>query len=319
MKIMYKDTRPFLEYEDIKALDCETGYGYPSNHVLTSIPSYLIFFDIVFNRFNLSKFKYAKFLDFFGHFLLMVFFVLLAISRMVIGVHYLHQVLFGFILGYLVYFILTDYLGLNLDEEAKAHFIEVFFDKQKIRKYLSFLILIYLNFFVTIFFISKDDNEKMLTENFLRKCGQRPKFTPFQKSFIGSAEYFAILGGIVGIYIDIVLHKLNSNVEFIFENISNSKKSLIGNWNDTDLFKSLVRFFIGICLGFFNLLLVRNIPSYPQSLVYSYIFTGFLSLFLSMGFFFGFSKRIFALLKLSNIESVYNKKNFELEENLLNI
>lgn len=318
MKILYKDTRPFLEYQEIKALDCETGYGYPSNHVLTSIPAFLIFFDIVFQRFKFYEFKNAKLINFFGHFVLMVFFILLAISRMVIGVHYLHQVLFGFILGYLTYFFFTDYLGCNLDEEAKALFIEVLFDKAKMRKCVYLLILVYFNFLFIYAFINKDPNEQTLTDNFIRKCGQRPKFTPLQKSFVGSAEYFAIFGGIVGIYIDAVFHDLNSHKEFIFENISNSKKNVVGNWNDTCLHISFFRFFFGFLLGYFYMLFFTSIPSFPQSLVYSYIFTGFLTLFLSMVFFFGFSKRIFKILKLSNNERS-NKSSCELEESLLDI
>jgi len=316
LKIFYHETRPFLEFQDILALECETGYGYPSNHVLTSIPAYLIFFDILFVSFGLDNNKNAKTFEFIGHSLLMIFFILLAISRMVIGVHNLHQVLFAFILGYLIYFLFTDFLGFNLKPEAQSHFIEVCFNKQKIWRYLYLLIFIYLFFLMTIIFIDIDEKEKVFVVNYVIKCGQQPKLTPYQKSFINSTEFFAILGGMIGIYIDKFLNNLNSTKEFIFENLSNSRKNMIGNWNDTNILKGLIRVLIGVLLVYFDILLIKNILNKHNNLIFNFFFTGFLSLFMSMIFFFGFSKMIFKYFNVSNQE---NHKNNELKENLISI
>jgi len=144
LKIIYKDTRPFLEFNEILALDCETGYGFPSNHELTSIPSYLIFLDILFVRFGINKIKNEKLIYFIGHFLLFAFFISLGISRMVAGVHYLHQIIFGFALGYLNYFIFTDLLKINLDKNNQNEFVEAFYGKENIKKYILIYLIIYI-------------------------------------------------------------------------------------------------------------------------------------------------------------------------------
>lgn len=313
LKILYQDLRPFLEVNDILAFDCESGYGYPSNHVLTTIPSFLIFFDIIFVRLKLNEHKYGKLIDYSGHFLLGVFFFLLGVSRMVVGVHYLHQVAFGFVLGYLIYFIFTDFLGFQVNNYD--FFIDTMFDKEKIQRYIYVYFLVYLYYLLSIFFI-KENFDDVYLQNYIKKCGSKPMFSPFKKCFLSSAEYFAILGASIGIYIDNWLNKVKTREDFIFQNISYDGKNnnLIGNWNNTSWIKTTLRFLLGSIVIYINMLVLKYIPSIPDNLLYSYIFTSLIVALVSTLLFFGFSKLIFENINLSNPRK---EKNNELEERLL--
>jgi hypothetical protein len=55
LKINLQQPRPFWLSDEISAIECEYGYGYPSNHVLTTVPSLLMFFEIMYYRFDLDK------------------------------------------------------------------------------------------------------------------------------------------------------------------------------------------------------------------------------------------------------------------------
>ncbi len=317
LKFIYKDTRPFLEFYQILSLDCETGYGFPSSHELTSIPSYLIFFDILFFRFGLNKLKYGKIIHFIGHFSLFIFYLLLGVSRMVAGVHYLHQIIFGFTFGYLIYFIFTDLLKFNTDETSQNEFIQAFYNYEKTKKYLKIYWMIYFSSFILFFILNRDNQlEENLTWSFTLRCGHSPKYTPYQKSLLNTTEYFAIFGALIGIKIDICLNNLQLKEEFVFENISYNKKYFIGNWNDTNFSITLIRVLIGLILGYINTILIKNLPIFPNNVFFTYFLIGTFSLFTSMMLFFGFSKNIFYFFNLSK---KYEKINFYLQEKLLDI
>ncbi|MBP6866385.1 MAG: phosphatase PAP2 family protein [Candidatus Pacebacteria bacterium] len=84
-KFLFQTVRPFVEL-GIKPLVFESGYAFPSEHTA-------VFFAVAFATLFLSK-KVGR--------ILLVLAIFIALSRIVLGVHYPGDILGGFALGYFV-------------------------------------------------------------------------------------------------------------------------------------------------------------------------------------------------------------------------
>ena len=102
LKFLFKRHRPVLPHVKIII-----GYGFPSGHSISS----LIFFSIVAYIIWLSSIK--KVLKYFAIFLLLLFSLLIGISRIVLNVHFATDVIAGFCFGImwllLSYFLLVKF------------------------------------------------------------------------------------------------------------------------------------------------------------------------------------------------------------------
>jgi len=87
LKLLFQIPRPFVEF-GITPLAYESGYSFPSEHAS-------VFFAIAFATIFLDK-KVGRALLFLA--------VLIALSRVVLGVHYPIDIIAGFLLGYVISF-----------------------------------------------------------------------------------------------------------------------------------------------------------------------------------------------------------------------
>ena len=91
LKILFKAERPFIVFSQVQSLVPESGFSFPSLHsTLIAALAFAVYF------------KNKKF----GYFCLVAA-LLIGISRIVVGVHFPVDVLAGFILGFIVSFVIN--------------------------------------------------------------------------------------------------------------------------------------------------------------------------------------------------------------------
>lgn len=112
LKMIYQSPRPYWMGSDINLLECDYTYGNPSGHSFASIVVFMITYKVLFSH-NKSL-KSLKYLKIFFLILLFCLSILIACSRVVLGVHSINQIVYGFTLG-LIFFYLIAYLLFNDD------------------------------------------------------------------------------------------------------------------------------------------------------------------------------------------------------------
>ena len=309
LKMILQEPRPFWLDDGVTAYDCEPGYGYPSNHVLTSVPSFLMFFEILYYHFEVDRTVNAKIFYWVGMSVSTLLCFILGLSRMVLGVHSLDQVFFGLLMGLASYYFYLHVIDYDIrNYHPFLHEMTNPFQKAKI---IFTFLSIYIGFLINAMF-ANIYYDPIWTPRIVRACGKMPNVSPFYKCIADSAEYFCLIGAILGILYDInfnysiINNKLT--VEYIFDNISDNlishrdnKENRTGTWNDTQLWIGVLRFFlmfivVNICFSFSFLLF-----SYFEDHILTYfIFSKMLPCFLSGFLIFAFGKKLSVILHLGN-------------------
>ncbi len=96
LKFIIARPRPFDSYSNILNLGNEDGYSMPSSHALCSA---MISVFICYMTFKASKNKFTRAISIVA---MLLYYALICISRMMLGVHYLTDVLAGGIVGTLL-------------------------------------------------------------------------------------------------------------------------------------------------------------------------------------------------------------------------
>lgn len=91
LKLFFSRPRPFFSIEKLENLVNATGYSYPSGHSMGSIIVYLLLAYILVNNYNIFNKKIL--------FISCLISLLIACSRVYLGVHYPTDIISGFYLG----------------------------------------------------------------------------------------------------------------------------------------------------------------------------------------------------------------------------
>ena len=151
MKLIYLDYRPnWDDNQVLPIISCDMGYGNPSGHTLVSTITYLVLLKLL--QKNGIKKKIHSLIILFCMILMIC---LIVSSRLIGGVHNLNQILFGFLLGFGMFFTYyTLYKFYNKDPEMFFIFIEE--NKKKLN-----IIFIYLYIIsIPIYIIAFNENSK---------------------------------------------------------------------------------------------------------------------------------------------------------------
>ena len=99
-KLIYSQGRPFLLDKSVY-VTCESGYGNPSGHSFQFTSNLLAFAQMFIDFFKLNK-KYCIII----YIICAILILSINLSRIVLGVHSINQVIFGDTLGFTVYFVI---------------------------------------------------------------------------------------------------------------------------------------------------------------------------------------------------------------------
>ena len=228
-KIIYRNSRPYWE-SDILDVVCNSGYGNPSGHSVTSTAYYLTLPHIVTNFQFFKSGKMNMLLRITIFCLFIIFGSLIMISRVMLAAHAINQVIYGFSLGFGVY--LVNIYLLSYHTYSSDEFLEHIINKCVSIFYILFHIILLIILIVVYIVI---DDDKYIEYNSYKnifngiRCKIKNKYLMLKHDgFFQALSLTSLLGAHLGIIVLIfLLKKLNYNINgFIIE----FNKSSIKNW-----------------------------------------------------------------------------------------
>ena len=217
LKIIYRNPRPFFENKDIRK-ECDGGFGNPSGHAMLSSCSYLCFLQLICEEFNLNFIlKIILFI------LVILIVILIGISRIFLGVHSINQIIYGYAIGFVCYFIVFHVFYLQR-KSAKLFFNEF---RMKIKNLIISIILIILISFLFIFGYSLNYNKYY--EYSIFDCELKK-----ERKFLNDGIFLGlIIVCLFGFYYGFVLisyfsEKYKNKEEYFNYFIRNSNKKIFG-------------------------------------------------------------------------------------------
>ena len=269
-KIIYRNSRPYWE-SDILDVVCNSGYGNPSGHSVTSTAYYLTLPHIVTNFQFFKSGKMNMLLRITIFCLFIIFGSLIMISRVMLAAHAINQVIYGFSLGFGVY--LVNIYLLSYHTYSSDEFLEHIINKCVSIFYILFHIIL-LIILIVVYIVIEDDKyiEYNSYKNIFNgiRCKIKNQYLMLKHDgFFQALSLTSLLGAHLGIIVLIfLLKKLNYNINgFIIE----FNKSSIKNW--------FIRLPILLLSGIF-IILYFCIPG-DISLTLIFIFKSALSFFLT--------------------------------------
>lgn len=276
LKMVYINPRPYWKSDQILPFGCEAGWGNPSGHSLASTAFYLTFWHIIFESSKMRHRKTEKYVSF-CFFIFLIFMIMF--SRMLVGMHSLNQVLFGFQIGFGVYFLIFYVLNVNVNSwKQLLGFIQIKTIWYVLYNVVCLIIVLLLYFLVDV------PDEKKWNDIIEAKCPGIPDNKRMQKeSLISFGIFLANATAWLGIKFE-YLYTFNENFQnwrqYNFEmNDENDTDSLMTKisinketqWNHTNLFYSCLRLVvIGVMSG---ILMIPYVAiSWDTSLTVSFLF-----------------------------------------------
>lgn len=270
LKIIYRNGRPYWESEILDVV-CNSGYGNPSGHSVTSTTYYLTLPHIVTNFDYFRKTTIGKILRIVIFILFCILGALVMISRIMLGAHSINQVIFGFTIGLGIYFILIYILSYHTyDPNVFINFIT---SASVIIVYMIFHFVLLSLLIIIYFALDDDENLKNKTNRNIfngERCKIKKDYLMLKHDgFFQALAITSIIGAHLGIILLVCFLKKYNYV--INGYITEFNKSSVKRW--------LIRLPILIFSGIF-LILNFTIPG-SSSLSIIFIFKSALSFFLT--------------------------------------
>ena len=227
IRMFYFDDRPFWTNPEHTPCFCAIDYGNPST---TGIDAFLMF-AVFYKSFTYkSKSKMFKFL----------LFVIAAsniayifIIRMLQNIHYMHQLLFGMIIGFVIYYIYFEILEINFDN--KEQFMSLLKKWKEIFLATAFIWTLDTYIHMKIDF---KPPEESIVKTIVQNCPIVDMFAFDHESYSKSVRIFEFIGCFVGSYLEYVFVFKFDEDKFLKYDV-NSENEM---YKQTHWCKSLIRF-----------------------------------------------------------------------------
>ena len=306
MKMIYGNSRPFMDNNNLFQGSCDGGFGNPSGHSLISVFIYLTFFHYLIKLKCVSENKLLKFLL---GILFSILTSLVFVSRFILGLHSINQIIFGAFIG--IWIFLLTFMSFKLDHIPIVNYRNSFNNK----KYIILITIFLLLLVYAPFYCFHKFNRKVLCINLNEKlnynCSNVKPYKRFNyEGIFGCLVIFALIGFYFGQiifwiildkYYKINLNKDNNDYYIIDE--------LLNKWNKNKCLmfdrKENMYIFLKIlfvCLSPFIFFFFIN--SYSPIIIL--LFKYGLSLLLISFLFFSFGLYWFFLIYLGNKEKILN-------------
>lgn len=126
LKLIYNNPRPQWVDDKIHSFKCDPAYGNPSGHSMETTSLFLTLWDVSINHNNLFEGNLLP-LKYILLSLIIILIFLISMSRFVLGVHTLNQIIYGNILGLMV-FLFIKYIMFEDDYNSDSFFQRYFED-----------------------------------------------------------------------------------------------------------------------------------------------------------------------------------------------
>ena len=314
LKIFYQNERPFFINSEIKVLNCEGGFGNPSNHSLLSTFFYLSLYEIYVNKNEKINEKQKNLI----YFLTIIFIFSIVFSRMFLGVHTLNQILFGSLIGFFLYFFMFKIYKFN------QNVLFIIYNFKQIVFVIIFLII--FGFFNYYFFFNFDNKILYEKYNFMieKNCPNFPIITRLENEsfyciFVLSVLIFAVFG-IYFEYYYIFSANVSKFIKYNFNNENENEINLLNNnvnnrWNKTNFNVSIKRFFV-ILIVCGILLIPYFFISYDNNFFVVLVFKTLIPLYVIVFVLFSYMKKITGYFNLNNNSNNFSNEDDEYKNNL---
>ena len=203
-KMIYRNNRPYWESEKI-IFSCNSGYGNPSGHSMTSVCVYLSLATILTDFKIFQKNKKGIIYKVIIYFLFVIVIIMVMISRIILGAHSINQVIYGCLLGlgnyFVIFYILSFHKYNNLD------FLN-FFKKKVNNLILMIFHLVLIIITIIIYFSVKESNIDEITKKIFNgeRCKIKKDYLMYKNDgFYQSLSITAVIGSHLGILILMIL------------------------------------------------------------------------------------------------------------------
>ncbi len=314
LKIIYQNERPFFINSEIKVLNCEGGFGNPSNHSLLSTFFYLSLYEIYVNKNEKINEKQKNLI----YFLTIIFIFSIVFSRMFLGVHTLNQILFGSLIGFFLYFFMFKIYKFN------QNVLFIIYNFKQIVFVIIFLII--FGFFNYYFFFNFDNKILYEKYNFMieKNCPNFPIIKRLENEsfyciFVLSVLIFAVFG-IYYEYYYIFSANVSKFIKYNFNNENENEINLLNNnvnnrWNKTNFNVSIKRFFV-ILIVCGILLIPYFFISYDNNFFVVLVFKTLIPLYVIVFVLFSYMKKITGYFNLNNNSNNFDNEDDEYKNNL---
>lgn len=169
LKILYFDSRPFYQYNDIQVVDCECLFGNPSGHAQVGLLFYLFLIEFCLNLNVSGKRVFYFAIKVFIFLICTLLIFIIGFSRIYLGVHSFTQVILGWIYSQFIstiYFLVREPLKMQIQDFSTKEILTQN-DKQTTITFLKrfFLILLAYSIFLLL---------NTLTYHFLKRNKEIP-------------------------------------------------------------------------------------------------------------------------------------------------
>ena len=264
LKMIYQSDRPNWRSK-ILTFSCNYGYGNPSGHSFTSISLYLCLSHILVQYFNVTKIIKIVIFTFF-----IIFSILIALSRVILAAHSFNQIIYGFLLGLGLYFVL-----IHIIQYHKYTSIEFLLHiRKKIINIIYNIFHIFLLIFtILVYFLTKSKDHSDIEESIFNgvRCKIKNPISKYKNDgLFQSLSITSIIGAQFGINFLIMILKFKNYLI----------NSSIIEWNKTKIKKLFQRIPV-VLLSSIGIILYYIIPK-DIPLIFIFIFKSGLPFFLGM-------------------------------------
>lgn len=110
LKINLREARPYWETNNIHGYACAYDFGFPADHLITTVPFTFFLWEIIFERLNFNALVNAKYFKLIGNAICVLISLSIGFSRFVLGLNYLHQFAQGLLIGFAIWFAFKNFL-----------------------------------------------------------------------------------------------------------------------------------------------------------------------------------------------------------------
>lgn len=233
MKIWYGSSRPFWEDKDLYEGICDGGFGNPSGHSITSAYLYLTLFMYIKDSKFLKEKQIAKIIIFL---LFLTYIILIILSRLILGIHSINQVIYGSTLGVIV--MIFSVQVFKLHQMPISFYKRLFKEKLIIFFITSILILLTITSVLSVMVFNNSFDYTTYKQKLKDTCGDiLPEYRKFNyDGLFGAFTVLSLLGMYLGqivfwYLIDNRYKKYNSNIDY---NKTESDKMSLSNESTGD-------------------------------------------------------------------------------------
>lgn len=285
LKMIYQSDRPNW-HSDYLTFSCNYGYGNPSGHSLTSISLYLSLSHVLVKYFKINgTFKKLLFIFF------ILFSVLIALSRFILAAHSLNQILYGFLLGLGLYYILIHIIGYHKYSSVE-YLRHIRKTKVKYIYYCFHILLLIFTILIYLFLPSKDNSNT--EENIFngKRCKIKNDYSKYKNDgLFQSLSITSIIGAQIGIDLLFKILKIKNyliNVSII-------------EWNKKKFIKKIILRIPIIMISSIGIILYFIIPG-NLPLIFIFIFKSAIPFLISMIGIHSIGIYLCIILKIANNE-----------------